>query len=90
MPLNISHTRFCAQIFCLFFAFTLHYISPNILFCFPKRLFQAVLKLIRRYSLTVACPVLALGSIYADWSHTRKWKQQKLQELTPKKLPELQ
>lgn len=35
VPPIISHTRFCAQIFCLFFAFTLHYISLT--FCFVFR-----------------------------------------------------
>ena len=36
------------------------------------------LKPLGRYLPSVLFPVVCFGAIYADWSHTRKWKQEVL------------
>ncbi|XP_002071683.2 uncharacterized protein LOC6649155 [Drosophila willistoni] len=38
-----------------------------------------VTQLARKYGAVVFFPTVAVGSIYADWSHTREWKRQKQQ-----------
>ncbi|KAH8304881.1 hypothetical protein KR018_006034 [Drosophila ironensis] len=35
-----------------------------------------VVHLARRYGAVIFFPAVAVGSIYADWSHTRDWKIQ--------------
>ncbi|KAH8363749.1 uncharacterized protein LOC110184533 [Drosophila serrata] len=36
-------------------------------------------QLARKYGAVIFFPTVAVGSIYADWSHTREWKRQQLQ-----------
>ncbi|XP_020808822.1 uncharacterized protein LOC110184580 [Drosophila serrata] len=36
-------------------------------------------QLVRKYGAVIFFPTVAVGSIYADWSHTREWKRQQLQ-----------
>lgn len=37
-------------------------------------------QLIRKYSLVIIFPTLTAGAIYADYSHTQRWKAQKALE----------
>ncbi|XP_017093031.1 uncharacterized protein [Drosophila bipectinata] len=38
-----------------------------------------VVQLARKYGAVIFFPTVAVGSIYADWSHTREWKLQQQQ-----------
>ncbi|XP_034123285.1 uncharacterized protein LOC117580726 [Drosophila guanche] len=40
---------------------------------------SVVSQLALKYAAVIFFPTVAVGSIYADWSHTRKWKRQKHQ-----------
>lgn len=43
---------------------------------------SSALKLIKKYSIVVLFPTFTVSTIYADWSHTRQWKQsQKIQSI---------
>ncbi|XP_034473890.1 uncharacterized protein LOC117781244 [Drosophila innubila] len=33
-------------------------------------------QLARKYGAVIFFPTVTVGSIYADWSHTREWKRQ--------------
>ncbi|XP_023170023.1 uncharacterized protein LOC111598824 [Drosophila hydei] len=35
-------------------------------------------QLARKYGAVIFFPTVTVGSIYADWSHTREWKRQQL------------
>lgn len=37
-------------------------------------------QLIRKYSLVIIFPTFTAGAIYADYSHTQRWKAQKALE----------
>ncbi|XP_015025650.2 uncharacterized protein LOC115768264 [Drosophila novamexicana] len=39
---------------------------------------SVILQLARKYGAVIFFPTVAVGSIYADWSHTRAWKRQQL------------
>ncbi|XP_034117648.1 uncharacterized protein LOC132796167 [Drosophila nasuta] len=38
-----------------------------------------ITQLARKYGAVIFFPTVAVGSIYADWSHTRSWKRQQQQ-----------
>ncbi|KAH8290077.1 hypothetical protein KR044_007037 [Drosophila immigrans] len=41
-----------------------------------------ITQLARKYGAVIFFPTVAVGSIYADWSHTRSWKRQQLKSTT--------